>query len=516
MGGGSERGGTPSSSSGGGRVTKEIPVPMLSFRLVRVYEERAEVRRDVRVRADRGQMELVFSGFPAGVNWEMVRVEARTKSLVVRQTGLDDRVDKGSEADKLKKELKRMRREREEVEAGLRGVKARQTLWTTAADGVKTMDATAVAAYVETMRVETDKLFTAEAKSQAEIAKLTRKIVEGDGKLEQLKKLQLRMTVQLEVKETELIELELIYWVTPASWSPHYDIRFESATKHMKLCYLAVVKQKSGEEWRDTKVQVHNGSGATTKMPMQSTLMALKRMGPDEESKPPPERSLVTGFEIAGRRSIPGDGGEQRLLVTEADLEPAIEYYTIPKESPQVYIKAKVALKSAYALLPGPVFSYRDSSFVGRTQLARMVLPKEEFMCGLGVESSVRVEYQSMVEKMDSGVAAGKTRTLTATRVSAKNKGKEKLRLTVLEQIPLVRDPGSGLRVVIARPHLDSGANNNSARPSTATAAANDTHARLNRFNYIEWNAELPPEENRQFDAKYVTESPAGEEIVFK
>ena len=44
--------------------------------------------------------------------------------------------------------------------------------------------------------------------------------------------------------------------VTPADWSPCYDIRVSSKEKDMELTYYGTVKQDTGEDWNHARISL--------------------------------------------------------------------------------------------------------------------------------------------------------------------------------------------------------------------------------------------------------------------
>ena len=48
--------------------------------------------------------------------------------------------------------------------------------------------------------------------------------------------------------------MKIFYLVANASWSPKYDIRVDGKDKSMLISYFGQIKQKTGENWNDTKI----------------------------------------------------------------------------------------------------------------------------------------------------------------------------------------------------------------------------------------------------------------------
>ena len=71
-------------------------------------------------------------------------------------------------------------------------------------------------------------------------------------------------------------------------------------------------------------------------------------------------------YEIARRSTIPCDNVGHKVTVAIIDLVPTFEYQSVPKTSPNAFLKAKVKNVSPYALLAGPSNVFLDNNFIAK------------------------------------------------------------------------------------------------------------------------------------------------------
>ena len=62
---------------------------------------------------------------------------------------------------------------------------------------------------------------------------------------------------------------------------------------------------------------------------------------------------------------IPFDGSPHKTMVTNLDLQAALDYVTVPKIAEEAYLRAKITNTSDSILLPGPANIFHEDEFVG-------------------------------------------------------------------------------------------------------------------------------------------------------
>lgn len=101
-----------------------------------------------------------------------------------------------------------------------------------------------------------------------------------------------------------------------------------------------------------------------------------------------------TLFVITRKVTVASDNKPHKVLVMARRFKPQIVHYSVPSESPHVYIQAKVRNSSQYPLLPSDTVNiYVDGTFVSKSSLNKQANTGETFQLFLGVDPTIKVEY---------------------------------------------------------------------------------------------------------------------------
>ena len=189
-----------------------------------------------------------------------------------------------------------------------------------------------------------------------------------------------------------------------------------------------------------------------------------------------------------------------QVNVGVAELEPGLEYWSVPSKSTAAYLKARVVNTSPYALLAGPVAVFLDNNFVAKSEL-RSVSPSETFTVSLGVDFSLRVEYRPVTKfRQETGMISKSSVEMRSQKIVVKNTRSEAVKLTLLEQLPLSGD--EKLKVALVAPTL---AKDGGKEPIS-----------LNKDNNLEWILNLAAGQERQLELRYSIECAKKEQLVFE
>ncbi|KAI0667914.1 hypothetical protein C8Q78DRAFT_1174843 [Trametes maxima] len=111
----------------------------------------------------------------------------------------------------------------------------------------------------------------------------------------------------------------------------------------------------------------------------------------------PTRSSLSVSYRVDGTVNLPSDGREHRLTIAVLPFKASLKYTSVPRHSQAVFIVGAVKNTSEYELLAGPVNVFMDNSFVSKTAVG-FIAVNESFGCVLGVDTSLKVEYQHSAE----------------------------------------------------------------------------------------------------------------------
>ena len=337
------------------------------------------------------------------------------------------------------------------------------------------------------------------------------------------------VTVRLDAATTGKLDLSLSYTVPGASWTPSYDARVNSNEKTVALAYYALVRQNTGEDWKDVALTLSTArpsmGGAAPEVrpwtvdvfvprPMPTADASVQTMSfesaPTRRGAPASAKAMALGavggielgatlaqatvdqtatsasFKISAPSSVPSDNSPQKIPVTTAALAANPEYLTTPKLQPAAFLTAKVANTSEFPLLGGAMNVFLDGTFVATSAL-RTVMPEEKFELALGVDEGIAVKHKRVKRfAEDTGLTNSGKRVTYEYLLTLQNNKKTAVRVVVADQIPVSRNE----KIVVKQLAPD-------AREFKPTAEG-----------ALKWTLDLKPAEKRELTVKFSIDYP--------
>ena len=337
------------------------------------------------------------------------------------------------------------------------------------------------------------------------------------------------VTVRLDAATTGKLDLALSYTVPGASWTPSYDARVNSNEKTIALAYYGLVRQNTGEDWKDVALTLSTArpgmGGAAPEvrpwtvdvfvprpMPMTdaSVQMSAFEGAAPRRNAPASAKGVAFGavgavqldavqaqatvdqaatsasFKIAVASSVPSDNSPQKIPVTTAALAANPEYLTTPKLQPAAFLTAKVANTSEFPLLGGAMNVFLDGTFVATSAL-RTVMPEEKFDLALGVDEGISVKHKRVKRfAEDTGLTNSGKRVTYEYLLTLQNNKKTAARVVVADQIPVSRNE----KIVVKQLAPD-------AKEFKPTPEGT-----------IKWTLDLKPAEKRELTVKFSIDYP--------
>jgi len=278
--------------------------------------------------------------------------------------------------------------------------------------------------------------------------------------------------VDLDTQTDDDVEVGLRYQVSGARWWPAYNARLDQAEGQVELEYFGVVSQQTGEDWSAVALQLSTANpSATGELPRLGTwYLGRDSYGddydvtdnllggrghyedPGNRREANPAQAAAQGmvdsqmsasvrgtgalvFAIPGKRSVAGDGSQQRLPVGTQTFGAKLELATVPKLVPEVFRQARLRFEGGLPLLPGPVSTYVGSDFVGAGQLDG-ALPGEDLLLSFGTDERIKVQRQLVSRQQET--PSKKTRRWTFHfRIQVSNFGDSAAVVRVADQLPV-------------------------------------------------------------------------------
>lgn len=520
---------------------------------VTVYSDRAQITRAGQITLSAGEYTVVFADLPDAIEADSLRVSgagsARLNDVKLTRTHYtvipdDHRRVLENERDKLNEPIeeiadqqKRIKKEREFVE-GIAATLAQMSnkpnsyplepkRWISMVDFYRSR----LAALDQEAREASRK----RQQLELEIDRLTREI--NDSGTTHTKS-GYQVAVSLELQQDAEITLELKYIVYGPSWYPTYDLRVDSEQKRVAITYQAMVQQATSEDWDDVLLKLSTaqpqiGGEQPHLSPWRIAERAsevVKRSRDTLRNEPermksavaPPAsaesqmfaagaveevlkkkriqiptaqvESLATSvvFSIPGRKSIKSDNQSYRVSVAMDEYPAHFRYSTVPKLTPYAYLKAKVVHTGEYPLLPGDTQVFLDNQFVAKSRMP-LVVSGEEFWTYLGIDASMKVEYQFLRRQQTQAGLLNKVDKFTYSyKITLTNNKKTTEEIVVWDQLPISSQ--QKLLVELIDPVY---------REDSESFKKND-------LNYLEWFFKLSPGEKKIVPLVFSVEHPQG------
>ncbi len=339
------------------------------------------------------------------------------------------------------------------------------------------------------------------------------------------------VTVRLDAATAGKLDLALSYTVPGASWTPSYEARVNSNEKTVALAYYGLVRQNTGEDWKDVALTLSTarpsmggaapevrpwtvdvwvprpeplattfGSGGremrmkTVSAPAAAGAVMMQAMATDAVAEKDAtfatasvdQTATSASFKIAALSSVPSDNSPQKIPVTTAALAANPDYLTTPKLQPAAFLTAKVANTSEFPLLGGAMAVFLDGTFVATSAL-RTVMPEEKFELALGVDEGISVKHKRVKRfAEDTGLTNSGKRVTYEYLLTLQNNKKAAVRVVVADQIPVSRNE----KIVVKQLAPDA----KEFKPTAEGA--------------LKWTLDLKPGEKRELTVKFSLDHP--------
>ncbi|MEH1929813.1 mucoidy inhibitor MuiA family protein [Nostoc sp.] len=336
------------------------------------------------------------------------------------------------------------------------------------------------------------------------------------------------LVVAVEVTGEGEFELELSYLVNRASWTPLYDLRFNTTSDIVHLSYLAEITQSSGEDWIGANLTLSTAKPGLGTLPPKLEPWYIDAPLPQRvrrrfEAQPPllpsiPEPPASTGradweeqdevtedslipaeivtaevskegsvvtFKLNGGGNIPSDGAPHKTTIFNDDYPCSFDYVAMPRLVSFAYLQANVTNSpNGATLLPGKANIFRDNVFIGTTQLDN-IAPGQEFKLNLGIDEGLKIERDLVERVVDKRLISNQRRITYTYRLIITNLLDKEVNLKLTEQLPVSRNEQIKVRLSRSNPQIQ-----------------------LGEMGILEWQLTLPPQERREVYYQFNVEHP--------
>ncbi|VAW32517.1 hypothetical protein MNBD_CHLOROFLEXI01-69 [hydrothermal vent metagenome] len=336
---------------------------------------------------------------------------------------------------------------------------------------------------------------------------------------------QYQAQIELDVLSDGRFQPEVSYVVSKAGWQPLYDIRLleEDGRFLLEISYLAQITQRSGQAWTQVNLAVSTARPALNQRLPQIQPWFIREYQPPQQRKmavrtapaapmtakmevmaaaesfsleeEPIEAELVSAevqsegtavtFAAPGHTDIPNDGTPHKTVLQQIQLEPKLDYLTIPKFSDAVFRRATVEYDQPGPLLAGSASLFVGDEYIGQTKI-KFTVQGDELELLLGVEDRITVERKLAQRDVDKKLLRDIRQLRYGYTVELKNLLKTAAVVVVKDHVPVSRHEQIKVKLETARP-----------QPAEQTD-----------MNLLEWQLTLPSGETKTVAYEYSVEHP--------
>ena len=492
-----------------------------------VYPDRAQVTRARSVECGSGRATVVFEGIPPAVDAQSFRAVATGGTV----EGL--RFEERTRSDAFGPEYRDMEgkvRKAEEELSVLEDASKRSEGVAELAKRYGTLAATLVAREMIDSKPDVKEWGNALDSSREAQLKASAELAASEEKIRELRKSLTDLRVRLAHaaaagKRKEYVveamvscssgttRVELTYLVGGAAWSPSYEARLDNRGA-VELATFGTIVQSTGENWTNARITLSTavpGQNATPPIIGKLKVSAAKRE--------PPRKVLVSRSELQQHAATPagaataggarltvadqgisvqmivprpgdvtGDGTPTRLLVAHSKLPGEVHLRSAPKFVPFVFRVTDLINAAPFPLLPGPVDSFRNGDFIGRSGLTRVAVG-ERFTLTFGVSESIQVQRYIVEEaRLEKGVFGTDFHHMYEYRLIVGNWTQRSEEIEITEQVPV--SELDDVKVVV-----------------DSNTTAGYTHDKVDGI--VKWRLKIPSGEKRDLRLSFRVEAPA-------
>lgn len=275
------------------------------------------------------------------------------------------------------------------------------------------------------------------------------------------------LVLKLMSKTASKITLNIDYLASKATWTPYYEIKGNNITDPLTLQLKAIVKQKTGLNWKSVKLSLIDGISSINNTAPVIEPWFLRTRSQDENvyrkrenyqllnSKAAPsamstddaEIEEFANFEVNSNQlntsyniDIPYDiltnNKDHFISLYQQEIPAEYVYYTVPNYNNSAFLVAKIKEFSKYDLISAPAKIVFENMYIGETYLNTNQID-DNLNITLGNDKRISVKRENIKDKStDKFLSTNREKTITYDIVIRNNK-KETIDIEIKDRIPI-------------------------------------------------------------------------------
>ncbi|ENV34487.1 DUF4139 domain-containing protein [Acinetobacter gerneri] len=428
---------------------------------VTLYPTAAKIERSIPVKA--GERIVTLEGLAA--NFDANQMQFQTSNIDVNAVShSDSAVDKpsGNESSKLKTQIEQLEKEISVQNAIIQSAELQNKYLGNLTSGSSSskvrQDAYDAFVAIDKAKIIKEKLLKKSEELQQDLDNI------GDNDFNQ-------RSLKFYVQAPSNGQIKLSYMVPYARWQPTYKAELDSQTKQIKLTRMAMIAQKTGEDWNNVNLVLSTSSpqGYVRQVspakwwvdyeepqPQRSTQdryvvemapapaplaqsQKMSRSGANGPSFPDfqaTDLNFSSEFRANAQTSIPSSQQQIYLPLGTETFNSQLSIWAIPRQSNTATVNAEIP-KLDGNWPSGMIKLYRDGDYIGQRTLQNTTA--ENLQMSFGQDELIQIQVIDLTDKR-SATSSSKTETVQKQQYIIQNMHPYPVQLTLFDSQPESRN----------------------------------------------------------------------------
>jgi uncharacterized protein (TIGR02231 family) len=282
-----------------------------------------------------------------------------------------------------------------------------------------------------------------------------------------------KLILQVMNESAGIVNLDINYLTSGATWKPFYDLRAESISTPINMMYKGQVTQNTGIDWKKVKltlssgnpnqnntapilqawflrfgynrgfVQYDNSNAVMNKIQGKVSGVKVSKDELQESSisnhTSINENQLNVSFEIDIPYDILSNGKAHSVALKEIKLPATYRYYAAPRIEKEAFLLAEISDYSKFNLLPGEANIIFEGMYVGKTVI-NPNQTSDTLNLSMGRDKKISIKREKIADKSGTKfLSSYKEQTFTYD-ITIRNNKKESVELLLKDQYPISTD----------------------------------------------------------------------------
>ena len=279
--------------------------------------------------------------------------------------------------------------------------------------------------------------------------------------------------VRIDCQKQKMATVSLFYIVPGATWTPEYDLAFDSKdgrSQKTTLNVSAKIRQSTGEDWTNAKIILSTakpnlGSEAPLPNPIwvngspnkeqkvmvqgsedRSSLSNASKTQQSVASATLEDGGLSFQLVLPHRTTINSDGHEYWVPVDQKTSDGTGILVSIPRGAPHVYHAVQFSNPAPYPILAGSLNIQKNGLFIGN-HYVEYTAPGENMEISMGSTPQIDIIRDVVYDKKKNQLIGKTQRLQRAYQITAFNNSENKETIEIREAIPVSKT--EDIKVVI-------------------------------------------------------------------